>query len=582
MRFERVDTVEALKNLNIDLKNKTGGTLKTKCPNCSHTRRYKQSEPCLSVNISEGLYNCHHCGWSGRAKQDSYNSGYIVPRHKPKIYKKPVIKEESKIIGDPSEKMYKWFEEERKINREIVDTHKVYYTKHWFPAGKGRPEGESSCIAFPYFRNGELVNVKYRDAHKRFISESGCESIPYGIDDIDPAQPVYWVEGEIDKLTFYQVGIKNCLSVPNGGSDSRLEWLSTFEDLFDQVNHFVFAGDNDETGRKLKEELIRRLGAEKCWFINWPEGCKDANEAFVKLGEERFIEILNEPVPVPVNGIFTVDDFWEELVDFYNNGSYPGELLPSTQLQELYRPRLGEFTIVTGIPGSGKGRVIDWICHHLTNNCDWPIAYFSPETFPLKKHASRLISLETKKPFTEGPTPRMTIEELYAGREWLRHKYQFLKPEEDCSLDHILELAKVAVKRWGTKGIVIDPWNELDHTRPGWQSLTEHVSVCLSKIRQFVRNYNVHIWLIAHPTKLRKLPDGDYEVPTPYDISDSANFRNKADNCIAVHRNLNPESNSLVVQFHVQKIRFEENGKLGVAELKFDKLTGHYYDFYSG
>ena len=57
-----------LENLGINLKNiKTTG--KTTCPKCSHERRNKY-ERCLSVNVEEGLYNCHHCGWAGQVKTD--------------------------------------------------------------------------------------------------------------------------------------------------------------------------------------------------------------------------------------------------------------------------------------------------------------------------------------------------------------------------------------------------------------------------------------------------------------------------------------------------------------------------------
>ena len=40
---------------------------KTICPKCSHTRKNKK-EQCLSINIDKGVYNCHHCGWSGNVK----------------------------------------------------------------------------------------------------------------------------------------------------------------------------------------------------------------------------------------------------------------------------------------------------------------------------------------------------------------------------------------------------------------------------------------------------------------------------------------------------------------------------------
>jgi twinkle protein len=41
------------------------------CPQCSATRRKKKAE-CLSVRVDEAhvLWNCHHCGWSGRRHLD--------------------------------------------------------------------------------------------------------------------------------------------------------------------------------------------------------------------------------------------------------------------------------------------------------------------------------------------------------------------------------------------------------------------------------------------------------------------------------------------------------------------------------
>ena len=106
---------------------------------------------------------------------------------------------------------------------------------------------------------------------------------------------------------------------------------------------------------------------------------------------------------------------------------------------------------------------------------------------------------------------------------------------------------------------------------------TEYISQSLTKVRRFARKYKVHVWLVAHPAKLRKLDNGNYPVPTPYDISGSAHWRNKADNCLTIWRNMNIPENSLV-GIYVQKIRFKEIGCLGKAELKYEYNTGRYYE----
>lgn len=96
--------------------------------------------------------------------------------------------------------------------------------------------------------------------------------------------------------------------------------------------------------------------------------------------------------------------------------------------------------------------------------------------------------------------------------------------------------------RYGIRGLVIDPYNELDHQRPSQMTETEYVSQMLTKIKRFAQHYDVHVWFVAHPRQLR---DWKGEPPNLYDISGSAHFINKADNGIVIHRNRNPDKGSL-------------------------------------
>jgi len=177
------------------------------------------------------------------------------------------------------------------------------------------------------------------------------------------------------------------------------------------------------------------------------------------------------------------------------------------------------------------------------------------------------------KPFFRGVMPRMSAAEVREAKVFIGAFFTFILPAEDkLTVDGILDLAKHVILKKGIKGMVIDPWNEIDHTRPGNLTETEYISYSLTKVRRFARQYGLHIWLVAHPTKLRKDEKGKYPVPTAYDISGSAAWRNKADNCISVYRHI--ESN--LVEIHVQKIRFKQVGKIGMVTLKYDNMTGRY------
>jgi hypothetical protein len=74
------------------------------------------------------------------------------------------------------------------------------------------------------------------------------------------------------------------------------------------------------------------------------------------------------------------------------------------------------------------------------------------------------------------------------------------------------------------------------------------------------------------PQKLRRREDGTLPIPGLYDISGSANFANKADFGIVVHRDLKTGRTTI----SVRKCRFKHLGKIGDAELEYDVPTGCY------
>lgn len=220
---------------------------------------------------------------------------------------------------------------------------------------------------------------------------------------------------------------------------------------------------------------------------------------------------------------------------------------------------------------------VDFLVYTLAERDGWVTAIFSPENFPLRRHAAKLMSMYCGRPFAKGPTERMTETHVDVALRWLQSSVVFISPpEDDVSIDTILALAKKTVLRHGIRGLVIDPWNELDHTRPPGMSETEYVSQALTKIRRFSRLHGLHIWVVVHPTKLKKLDNGFYPVASLYDCHGSAHFRNKTDNGLSIWRDINDAGTD--VQIHVQKIRFREVGQIGNVTVKWEPTNGRYYD----
>lgn len=554
------------KSLKIDVPENRGGECKTKCPECTPTRKNK-SDPSLSVNLDTGLFNCHNCGWSGTAE--------VTQKHRREIRKfvRPVAP-----VPKKSDYLTDWFAG-RGITQSVIDRNKISLVKVWMP----QVNGESGAIAFPYYRGEECINIKYRTRDKHFKLESGAELVLYGLNDIKPKTII--VEGEMDKLALEVAGYENAVSVPNGAPsansknfDARFEFLN--DEALEQVTEWVIAVDSDAPGLRLKDELIRRFGAERCRVVVWPDDCKDANDVLLKYGKDMVSQCIDKAELVPLVGVFTASQLANELYELYDNGGLPGgEYSGWVDLHQFYSVMPGQLNVVTGIPGHGKSEFVDALSVNLAHLHGWRTAFYSPENFPYKLHVTKIAEKYVGKPFNPGMSERMSKAEFGAAMDWVNQHFTWIMPEQP-SLDEIMDKAQALVQRNGIRVLVIDPWNEVEHSRPNGMSETEYIGISLSKLRIFARKNQVAVFVVAHPKSLTKDSNGNYPVPNPYDISGSANWRNKADNCMAVWRDLADDTQPVSV--HIQKIKFKICGKLGVVQLRYDRVTGRYFDSQTG
>lgn len=544
------------------------GEVRTTCPECSADRK-KSRDRCLAVNANEGAWICHHCGWTGGIRQ-------FQPTAKPaKTYTKPAYT----ASPDLSEKARAWFAS-RGITDAVLVRNKIGEGKAWMP----QTGGEVNTVQFPYYRDGEVVNVKYRDGRKDFRMAKGAELALYGLNDI--AETTIFVEGEMDKLAVEVAGFPNAVSVPNGAPaveakhyDSHFAYLDAAADKLRECREFILAVDADAPGRKLEAELARRLGKGRCRRVRWPAGCKDANDVLVNHGAAALKACIDNAEAYPVEGLIEVDQIGAAYDDLYANGLTPGVSTGWGTVDELYTVKPAQLTILTGIPSHGKSNWLDNLLVRLADLHGWKFGMCSPENFPQERHLAGLAQKWVGKPFSDQTSvARMSADDRDAAKEFLGEHFTWIQPDDegDWSVDGILALARILVQRKGIRGLVIDPWNELDHERPQGITETEYVSKSLSKLRRFARLHDVHVWLVAHPAKLQKDKHGDYPVPTPYDIAGSAHFRNKADNCLAVWRDFTPGSR--VTTLYVQKVRFKEVGKVGAVELAYNWATEQYHE----
>lgn len=554
---------------------RTSGNVKVHCPQCSDQRHDKRDRS-LSVDLKTGMFKCHYCGFSGCAdvpdeeekkhwmRQQPWFNEHPIRRER-KEYKKPTHTGKATI----SDRALKWFEG-RGISRQTVEALKTTEGEEWMP----QKNGQANTIQFNYYRNGELLNTKFRTGDKCFKLCSGAELLPYNIDSIKGTKECIITEGEMDTLSFVECGRTDVVSVPNG-ANANLNYLDDYiEEYFDDKDTIFIASDTDTKGVMLRDELIRRFGAERCRVLEYGEGCKDANEHLQKFGKASLLQCLQDAPEIKIEGIFQISDFEQSLDALFENGMQRGVTIGHDNFDRLCSFETKRLCVVTGIPGSGKSEFIDEIAERLNMRYGWRFAYFSPENAPLAYHASKLIEKFTGKHFSKAT---LTFGEYRQVKEHLENDFFFIAPHNDYHLDTILALAKALVRRKGIKALIIDPYNRLENEQGG-QNETQYVSTVLDKLTNFAQQNDVLVILMAHPTKLTKNKDGVYEAPTLYDISGSANFFNKTDFGLVVHRNrLNN-----TVEVHVKKVKFRHLGECGTALFRYNLNNGRYQPFTEG
>jgi len=531
-----------------DLYGKTSGSVKTKCVFCHDYRKHK-NDLSLSVDIDKGVFKCHNCKISGTLNEIEY------------IYKKQTYEVPAEIKIELSQHIIDYFSE-RGISHETLRKAKVTSKDEFFPQiGK-----ETKCICFNYYRNKELVNIKFRDKEKNFKLFKGAEIIPYNIDSIYKTNSVIITEGEIDCLSYIEAGLENVISVPNGANADIKYFDNVINYFTDKINIYI-AVDNDVPGLNLRDRISARFGIEKCFKVDFND-CKDANEYLLKYGKQALVETITNAKRFPIKGVVTLNDIREEILDIYQNGIDQGMTLEISGLDNFIRWQLGRLLVVTGIPSHGKSEFIDFLVSKFMIYHGYKIAYFSPENYPLKLHYAKISEKITGKSLNQ-----LTMDEFNDCFNYLVEHIFFIKPDNgEYTLENIFTETKSLIFRHNIKILVIDPWNRIEH-QMGSESETTYINKMLTKIINFAQENHILVIIAAHPRKMQKKKNStEYEIPSLYDISGSAHFYNKTDYGICVYRNFTEET----TEIYVQKVKFRHLGKIGDISFKYNEANGRY------
>ena len=265
--------------------------------------------------------------------------------------------------------------------------------------------------------------------------------------------------------------------------------------------------------------------------------------------------------------------FLKERVNLIREHGLPqGYYTGISNLDNVFRIDKGRLITITGVPNCGKSEFVDFYLTVLNKRYGLKPLYFSPENQPCELHISKLISKYTNKSIEE-----LTQSEIDRATDYIVKNFFFCNYEKVKTLDDIEAQIIKQFEVTPIDSIVIDAYNKVESEKPANETETEFISKVLDRLCEIAIKYNIIVILVAHPHKMDwKSNDKVAMCPTAYQINGSANFFNKSDFVLAVHRDRKEEDETVTIR--VDKVKFSHYGKQGKCELKYDLASGNYYN----
>jgi twinkle protein len=552
------------------------------CPKCSD-RKPGRRDKSLSIDLKTGHYKCHRCDFEGRAdsqqwidkqrQKDNTQPTIQITDHERKAITRHIENQPPPFTTSPLNDNALRYLDSRGIKENAIKMAKL---AQW-----------RNALVFNYYQNGKIVNAKYRVIGEKVMwqHKNTTTRVLWGIDNIKDSDSVIICEGEIDVLSFYQIGEFTALSIsqgaPNAGSSigTKLKCLENCTPQLKDKKQIILAVDNDANGKYLEQILINRFGADRCKVVKYPEGCKDANDVLVEFGEDKLKQCLQDAQYVPIEGVTEVKDVREELLRIKREGVRKGIKVGINVLDDHFSFYPGWWNLFTGIPGSGKSEFVLFLMVCMSYKYGWKWAVFSPEHWPASDYY-----LEIIEKFTGLSLEYIGDDDFELAMDFVQDHFYFVyhEPKEGAkavinSLKNITKTIKELTLSKGINGFLIDPYNQLTKGRdaPKNERTDQSLERCLGDVDRICKIHGLCGNIVAHPrTIYEKDTNGvDYKCPTIYGIAGGAMWYNKCYTGSIVHREFNQsDKSSPNVLIDVQKVKnVKRVGSPAAVRMKFSR-----------
>lgn len=297
--------------------------------------------------------------------------------------------------------------------------------------------------------------------------------------------------------------------------------------------------------------------------------------------KELIYEAIN--VTLPLTDVIYLDNVRDSMLLSFNTGRARGDTTHFSLIDEHFRWKRGELTLMHGIMNQGKSTMIMQLCLMKAVFCGFKYAFFSPEQDPPDDFYDDLIHAYIGENTQRHFSNQMSETDYIRGMNFIKDHFFYIYPENESPTPEYINARFIEViKKHHVDGCVIDPYNQLDNDirkNGGREDL--YLSSFLSQQKRLAQQYQIYMIIIAHPkSTLSKNSQGDYEKPNIYDLSGGAMWSNKCDNVLCTYRPYyTSDYERRDVEFISQKIKKQKLcGKPGTVNMIFKCSAMRYYE----
>lgn len=399
----------------------------------------------------------------------------------------------------------------------------------------GADIADKGWLAFPSIEGDKIVSVKYRSLVRKkpggFARQSGMATALWNTETIDPFSPIYVCEGEFDAICLEAAGFR-AVSVPSAG----VNLTPSMKDKIMEASYVVLAGDNDGTvGSNYMQKLWKEL-SERCYLLQWPENCKDANQTWMEYSKldplhfrKTVEELTQKAKSQPMPDLYSIQEVMQNgedttLADRPDRLRFPWKdvdqmaiLLPGSLLGVMAtNTSMGKtaFTLQYSLFGARKYNetVINWQCE------------LSPSEIAVMVAAQ---VLRKNRNFITKDDLKLAADELEGVQYFVGNN-----PSITNIMD-VFDLIEAAVRRTGATHWVLD---NLHFYTTGIDDEVRVQAAAMKRGKQICVTYGCKGTIVFQPRKATSQAKGKKTHIS--DVKGSASAGDTSDSVMAIHRDL--------------------------------------------